>query len=124
MFSPLFLYGVARDQVDRDAGRSIAESAQRKAYDLETTVEILKCDIERLLMISEALWTILKQKNGLQDEDLTKVISEIDLRDGKLDGKVAPDTARKCPNCGQILGKRRPFCYYCGKPIELQPFDR
>jgi hypothetical protein len=82
------------------------------------------CDVERLLMIAEALWTFLKQQHGYKDDDLARLVKDIDMRDGSLDGRVAPSEPRPCPYCGRILGKARPFCYYCGKPVQADPFAR
>ena len=75
-------------------------------------------------MITEALWTFLKQQHGYKDEDLAKLVADIDLGDGKLDGRVATSAPRPCPYCGRVLGRNRPLCYYCGKPVEVEPFKR
>ena len=47
------------------------------------------------------------------DWDLIAKIKEIDLRDGKLDGKpgVSP---QECPGCGKPNGPHRKACLYCG----------
>ena len=75
-------------------------------------------------MITEALWTLLKQQHGFADEVLTKLIAEIDLRDGKLDGRAAAQSPQPCPFCGRPISTRRPFCLYCGKPVQTGPFAR
>ena len=124
MFSPLFIGWAAKDMADRAAAETTAENAQREARSAKTRLELLQCDVERLLMITEALWTCLKQQHGYKDEDLAKLVTDIDLRDGKLDCRVAPSEPRACPYCGHVLGKSRPFCYYCGKPVEAEPFER
>ena len=62
--------------------RADARRADRKA-------DALEFDVERLLMISEALWSILKEQHGYTDEELQSRILQIDMRDGKLDGRVA-----------------------------------
>jgi hypothetical protein len=78
----------------------------------------------RLLMITEAFWTLLKEQHGYTDTDLAKLIAEIDLRDGRLDGRVASGPPQPCPYCGHTLAKKRPFCIYCGKPVAPDPFAR
>ncbi len=120
MFTPLFTYST----IQSNLAASTAEGAQRDARDAKTSIEFLKCDVERLLMITEALWTFLKQQHGYTDDDLAKLVTEIDLRDGRLDGRVAPASPRLCPYCHHALGKARPLCYYCGKPVPLEPFER
>jgi hypothetical protein len=76
---------------------SAAQQAQSDAREARNEVDYIKHDIERLLMITEALWMILKRQHGYQDNELTKLIAEIDLRDGRLDGRVAKDEPRHCP---------------------------
>jgi len=110
------------DTQNRDGG----ESGSRAATDVRTQNEFIQCDVENLFMLTEALWTILKEKHGCTDAELVQRVQEIDLRDGKLDGKVAkvnPD----CPKCGRKLMGKRPVCLYCGAEVarvDLQPFSR
>ena len=110
------------DTQNRDGG----ESVSRAATDVRAQNEIIQCDVEKLFMLTEALWTILKEKHGCTDAELVQRVQEIDLRDGKLDGKVAkvnPD----CPKCRRKLMGKRPVCLYCGAEVarvDLQPFSR
>jgi hypothetical protein len=123
MFYPS-LIGNAVSSAQASAAQSTAQDAQRKATGVEEKIEVIKYDIERLLMITEALWTILKKQHGYEDIELTKLVAEIDLRDGKLDGRIAVSPPQPCPFCGHTLGKKRPFCIYCGQPVPLEPFAR
>ena len=108
-----------------DSMASVSASAARSdAASARTEVESLKMDVERLLMITEALWTILKEKDGYDDNELIKRMVTIDMRDGKLDGKVAPEPPHKCPKCDRTLFKNRPRCLYCGEPVAVDPFQR
>jgi len=103
-----------------------ANPVSRAATDVRAQNEIIQCDVEKLFMLTEALWTILKEKHGCTDAELVQRVQEIDLRDGKLDGKVAkvnPD----CPKCSRKLMGKRPVCLYCGAEVarvDLQPFSR
>jgi hypothetical protein len=87
-------------------------------------VEALRFDVERLLLITEALWSILKEKTDLKDADLIRRIADIDLADGKLDGRKAKSPPRPCPHCQRVLAKHRPRCLFCGKQVEAAPFER
>jgi hypothetical protein len=70
-------------------------------------------------------WTLLQEQHGYTDEQLIQRIQEIDLQDGKLDGKVAKEQVRPdCPQCGRKLMGRRPVCLYCGAEVALDPFKR
>jgi hypothetical protein len=83
-------------------------------------------EIERLLMITEALWLFLKEEHGYTDEDLIKKIAEIDIRDGRIDGRVQaePSAPKDCPQCGRAVGKGRAACLYCATPVVRDPFER
>ena len=107
-------------------GRNDSESVSPTTTDVRAQNEFIQCDVEKLFMLTEALWTILKEKHGCTDAELVQRVQKIDLRDGKLDGKVAkvnPD----CPKCSRKLMGKRPVCLYCGAEVaqvDLQPFSR
>lgn len=98
-----------------------ATAASRRA---PSQVSELQDEVERLLLISEALWSILREKHGLDELALVERITELDLRDGKLDNRNAPAPPVPCPHCRRILAKRRPLCLYCGTPTLQSPFQR
>lgn len=124
MFYPSFIGSAVAGSAQAGAAQATAEDARRKATGIEEKIEAIRYDIERLLMITEAFWTLLKQQHGYTDTDLAKLVTEIDLRDGRLDGRVAPSPPQPCPFCGHTLAKKRPFCIYCGKPVAPDPFAR
>ena len=112
------------DTQNRDGG----ESGSRAATDVRTQNEFIQCDVEKLFMLTEALWTILKEKHGYTDEELMGRVNEIDLRDGKLDGKVTTEKVQPdCTHCGRKIIGKRPVCLYCGAEVarvDLPPFSR
>ena len=101
-----------------------AEGAVRDARQAQESVESMQQDINRLLLITEALWTLLKKQNGLTDDDLTKVVNEIDAKDGVLDGKPAKAPPRPCPNCGKMVAAHHTLCVFCGKTVPETLFGR
>jgi hypothetical protein len=110
-------YNTSLSQVD-------ASNARADAREAKTETELMRHDIERLLMITEALWSFLKKEHGYTDEALMKVVNEIDLRDGRLDGKVAAKPPAACPSCGKINSNKRQFCMYCGNALPADLFGR
>jgi hypothetical protein len=100
---------------------STAEIAAREA---RTGVELAKHDIDRLLMITEALWTLLKQEHGYTDDVLTNLITEIDQRDGRLNGRGAKEPPVLCASCGRTNAAKRTFCIFCGQPMVSNPLAR
>ena len=113
-------YNVAQ-AASAEMSASVAQADVRRA---RTDLELMKFDIERLLMITEALWSILKEQHGYSDAELIKRVALIDARDGKLDGRVAAEPPKPCPHCGRILEKKRPRCLFCGGVVAVDPFER
>ena len=101
-----------------------ALDAKAKAREASTEVLQLKIKMEKVMMITEALWMLLKETNKFTDEDLKEKIRQVDLRDGKLDGKVAAELPNKCPKCGQTLQKNMLACIYCGAQTDKEVFGR
>lgn len=87
-------------------------------------LEALKFDVERLLLITEALWNIIREKHGAEETELIKQITALDMEDGKLDGRKPRTPPQPCPKCGRTLIKNRPRCFYCAEPIAADPFER
>jgi hypothetical protein len=101
-----------------------ANSAAADAREAQTETQLMRADIDRLLMISEALWTFLKREHGYSDEDLANAITQIDMRDGVIDGRGNKSSPKTCPNCQRINSARRATCIYCGKQLSMNPFSR
>jgi hypothetical protein len=101
-----------------------AVAAQSTAREAETKVDLLTHDIDRLLMITESMWTLMKKEHGYTDDVLTKLIEEIENRKIIVDGITVKDPPQPCPGCGRMNSAKRMFCIYCGKPILAHPFAR
>jgi len=105
--------------------RADASSARADARQARGAVDMMRLEIKRLLMITEALWGMLKEQHGYSDAQLIARIAEIDMRDGKLDGRVnEKEGPLTCPECGRTLSRQRPTCLYCGTAIARDPFAR
>ncbi|NLH16320.1 MAG: hypothetical protein GX455_07065 [Phycisphaerae bacterium] len=102
---------------DRDAIRPVPEleasQANRKAESAVETARQLRDRVDRLSMICQAMWELLRSKAKLTDEDIIKQMQQIDLRDGVADGKMTRQTL-VCPECGRNVSSRREQCLYCG----------
>ena|SRR6185369_11957246 len=104
--------------------QSDAREANANARQASLDVQLMEQDISRLLMITEALWTLLKKEHHYTDDDLAKVVTEIDLRDGIRDGRSTKSKPIPCPSCSKINSSKRAVCIYCGKSLPLDPFGR
>ncbi len=103
---------------------SPAGPSAARARGSEADIAELQFEVERLRIISEALWRIVHEKLGLDEMELLRQMTTIDMEDGKLDGRVAATPPSPCPKCGRTLAKNRPRCLFCGEPIALDPFQR
>src|SRR5476649_263760 len=97
---------------------SALTEARFDASEAKSEADLLKNDIDRLMMITEALWTFLKKEHGYSDDDLAKAIGAIDLRNGG-----AKDAQEKCPTCGRMVSQHRRLCIYCGNPVPESLFE-
>ena len=110
MFSPLLsgtglLSNAIAERTAADAGNR-ADTATR-------TVKELEARVDRLTLVNLAIWSLLREKTGLTEENLLERVREIDLKDGVIDGKV-PRQVRKCEQCGRVMSARHTTCLYCG----------
>jgi hypothetical protein len=94
------------------------DEARADASEAKSEAEVLKHDIDRLMMITEALWTFLKKEHGYSDDDLAKAIGTIDLRHSGAD----KEAQEKCPSCGRLVSPHRRLCIYCGNAVPQSLF--
>jgi len=85
-----------------NAARAAGDARSARNEAVEATARV-----ERALLACEALWSLIRDKFGLTDEDLIHRMNEIDLSDGRLDGKVQK-AAYACPSCGRMISRRFP----------------
>jgi hypothetical protein len=120
MFYPS-LYGTSGGMTGVYATAAATEAASL-AREASTDVELFKHDIERLLLISEAMWTLMKREHGYADDVLIKTIEEIEQKKISAAGPALKSPPVTCPACERINMAKRLFCIYCGKPLASDPF--
>jgi len=120
----LFIGWAAHEQARRAERDMASARVSNQASEAKSQTEFLRADVEKLLMITEALWSILKEQHGYSDEELIRRVQEIDLRDGIADGKVAKQVQLSCPQCHRTLIRNHPKCLYCGTEIQRDLFER
>ena len=103
-------YMISSNPVGGMSGISSAD-ARMIAEDSSRAIELR---LQSLELACAALWTILKDKHGYSDEMLVEVITDVDGRDGKVDGKISR-SERICPTCERKVLTRNPNkCSWCG----------
>jgi len=114
------LYGAMRV-----AGYSASESvgATSRTSRAEGRARNLEARLEKLSLVCAAMWELLREKTGLTEEDLKVCVRQIDLVDGRADGKVAK-TVSRCAKCDRVMSARHTRCLYCGaESLEATAFD-
>lgn len=106
------------------ASNYLSQSASEIAHESAREAMNLRRDVERLYLSVQAMWELLKARTDLKDEDLAAKMREIDLRDGREDGKDATQTGINiCPSCGRALEKGSVTCLWCGAPAKNGAFS-
>jgi hypothetical protein len=87
---------------------------ERLANRVDRDVERLQDRIDTLTLTNLAMWTLLREKLGITDEQLEARVRQLDLGDGKLDGKVSAPHVWNCEACKRPNATRHLHCLYCG----------
>ena len=105
-----------------DSARSKAIDAKFNAEIANNKVDQLENRVEALALACQAMWELLAPKIDGSTQILAEKMEEIDLRDGKRDGKSTLDVS-ECLSCHHKLSGKHPYCFYCGAKLPLgKPF--
>ena len=103
---------------------SRAVSAEHKADAADRGMQLMHARLDALALVCQAQWELLREQTDLTDELLREKMQEVDLRDGKPDGRLRATTIA-CGNCSRPVNSRRGMCIYCGDDmVTEQVFDR
>ena len=101
-----------------------ARDAARRAAGQESRSAATNDQVERLMLATQAMWELLRDRLGLTDAELRAKMHEIDGRDGALDEKMGADVI-DCPHCGRKTNTRNQRCSYCqGEVQSLHVFGK
>ncbi|HKQ57445.1 MAG TPA: hypothetical protein VJY35_06220 [Candidatus Eisenbacteria bacterium] len=107
------------------SGESIADSVLERSRDRDAKLDD---KIERLALVTEAMWELLSEQTNVTVADLAARIRELDAKDGKMDGRRGPppDAPKVyCTACQAVVPHGRKDCQFCGAPApggETNPF--
>ncbi len=101
--------------------RKTANAAMQVANSQKSEIELLREQVERIALLNQALWELVRERLQLSDADLERIAQEVDLRDGKQDGRLS-EHPLQCPQCGRVSNSRHKKCLYCGLLFEGDAF--
>ncbi|OHE79756.1 MAG: hypothetical protein A2107_01875 [Verrucomicrobia bacterium GWF2_62_7] len=79
--------------------------------------------MDKLSLVTRAMWSLLREKTDVVESDLVRRIADLDAMDGQMDGKVTRPPM-DCPNCKSMVSRKFNRCLFCGYvPPEGSPFD-
>jgi hypothetical protein len=107
------LFWLWQQQNDINDARSQAQRSGDRAAAAEQRVRDLERRVEHLALACMSMWSLLRDRSGLSDEQLRAQMQKIDEADGVADGRAGP-TLIQCPACGRNVFARRGRCMYCG----------
>lgn len=88
---------------------------------LKSEVKELRQQLDRLVLLNQALWELLQERAGFTEAQFLEKIREVDLRDGTEDGKIT-ERAVRCPKCQRVCNSKHAKCIYCGMEFETDLF--
>ena len=112
-------FGSFRSTFSDTFGDSSPSSSQSDALTVAREVEA-RC--QRLSLLCEALWTMVRDYGGFTEKELLERVNLIDLEDGKLDGKKKTKGPSACPKCNKAVSPRFTKCIYCSTQMPRGPF--
>jgi hypothetical protein len=68
-------------------------------------------EVHHLNLMLETIWTLLKSKTDLTEDELKKELTAVKLKRAEAAVNAEPDT---CTNCGKAIAKESTKCVFCG----------
>ena len=93
-----------------------AAEAKMQTAQYSDRVHNLEASVGHLALACQAMWELLRERVGVTEEQLYAKMTEVDVRDGALDGRMRP-VLTKCPACGKPSNSKNSSCMYCGAVI-------
>src|SRR4051812_21947211 len=103
-----FLWDISQQQQIGSAQTS-ANSARLRAEESTQRSDNVEERLERLSLLCEAMWELLSERCQVTRNELVSKVVEVDLRDGRQDGKMG-ERVLECPRCKNPVNSRRPKC--------------
>jgi hypothetical protein len=93
-----------------------AEAQRIARREAATQIQELASRVDKLTLVTHAMWTLLSERTNVTEEDLVRRVTELDGQDGSVDGKVTRPP-QKC-SCGAMVCTKFQRCLFCGKQYQ------
>ena len=100
-----------QDQAQEDSSPSVSSTTAAEP----SAASRVEQRVDQLLLVVQAMWTLIQEKTGLTDAELLARMTELDARDGTADGHVRRPPV-KCAKCGAMVARKFNRCLFCGEP--------
>jgi len=115
--------GPYREEIERQQGEISRAQSSVRSERVAKLVQKYDEHLSRLVLICRGMWSLLAERTSLTEQDLNRRITQIDLQDGRLDGKVRKKPI-KCPTCRAMICRSFNRCLFCGFEFTGgDPFD-
>ncbi len=104
----------------KQAHRSVGQVAEEVRHQRQATrdeIHALHERIDRLTLVCEAMWNLLAESGELAENDLVKMITDLDGEDGAVDGQRTRKPTQ-CA-CGAMVNPKLKACQFCGEPAAV-----
>jgi hypothetical protein len=106
------LWDLSQQQQISSVRDSVHDAKLRANEGIHLTGEVEE-RVERLALLCQSMWELLSERCQVTKNDLLKKVLEVDLRDGRENGKM-DERVIECPRCKGKVASRRPKCILCG----------
>ena len=109
---------IGQAQWEAQNAKSAAADVQAENRFFKARIQKLEETVERVSLAAMAVAEILRDRLGVTQNEIEAKVQEIDLRDGKLDGRLRVPSD-DCVHCGQTNSPHRRNCLYCGESLPV-----
>jgi hypothetical protein len=96
--------------------KEAAADAQNRAQSAQELFLQMEKRVNRLSLLCQSMWELLRERAEFTDEQLSAKVLEVDLRDGRADGRITAQIS-DCPSCGRKTNSKRSTCIICGAEL-------
>lgn len=106
-----FLWDAVQQRQIQNTQTDILNVKEKVIQNRDQTYDLTK-KIDRLTLATQAMWELMRDRFGIEESELINKVVEIDLRDGRKDGKITSQ-ARCCPSCKRPMSSKSSTCAFC-----------